>query len=215
MPSFPLELKAIAKKEKCLVLISTGENGTTTPNGNINVDCEIGLELTIQPDEGYKLRDILVNGKNKNSEVIENKFNIKDIQGKFVTVTATFEKIKYKVDIEIIGNGRVESEHDLNDIEYGENVILNLISDSTHEVKEVYVDDTLYNLEDLKIELNEIKSNIKIKIIFDEIKKEQITVEKGGFSCSKKENSSGGLFDFMFTMFSIILFMFIKRKIYK
>ena len=117
--------------------------------------------------------------------------------------------------MEIIGKGKVVSESDLSRIPYDGNVLLTVLSNDGYFISEVYLDDNLIRLEDNLLELNNVKSNAKVKVVFEKINEERRNDKNGGFSCSKKENSSGGMADFLLVMFTMIGFVFIKKRIYK
>ena len=42
---------------------SAGENGTISPSGNLSVRGDLGQTFTFTPDKGYRVADVLVNGK--------------------------------------------------------------------------------------------------------------------------------------------------------
>lgn len=215
MPAVSVQLKAVAVPKKCLIIISSSLNGKITPSNNKSVDCEIGTELQLEANEGYELKKLMINGENKVNNVINNRYRVKNIRERYVVINAVFEEILYKVNLEIIGKGKVVSESDLSRIPYDGNVLLTVLSDDGYFISEVYLDDNLIRLEDNLLELNNVKSNAKVKVVFEKINEERKNDKNGGFSCSKKENSGGGMADFLLVMFTMIGFVFIKKRIYK
>lgn len=218
MPAVSFELTAKATPKKCLIIISSTKNGKITPSNNRSVDCELGVDLELEADEGYKLKELSINGENKSSFVINNKYRVKNIKERYVIINAVFDEQIYKIDLEIEGKGKVESKSDLNKIKYDGSFSLNLISDVGYKISEVYIDDVLQDVYGDTLEINNVKSDVKVKVVFAKLEEDTTTesaMNSGGFSCSKKENNNGSIADFLLVIFTMLGFVFIKKRIYK
>ena len=73
------------------------------------------------------------------------------------------------------------------------------------------------DIQNNKLEISDIKADSTVRVVFEKIEQNtnEIIIKTSGFSCAKQENSSGGTADFMFIVFTMLGFIFVKRRIYK
>ena len=76
---------------KYTVSLSGDDNGTLTSNAENNKIAKgSNLIITVQPNEGYEIDTLLVNGANKTQSIVNNAYTIENVSAD-VTATATFK----------------------------------------------------------------------------------------------------------------------------
>ena len=77
------------------VSASAGENGTISPSGDLSVRSDLGQTFTFTPDKGYRVADVLVNGKSVGALRSYTFATVRKDQ----TIEVIFEKIPAFVDV--------------------------------------------------------------------------------------------------------------------
>lgn len=119
MPASNVEIKAVFEAVPTAYSITIGAAIT---NGSVSADRMTALEnetitLTVTPNEGYKLKSLMVDGSNVTTQVVNNQYAF-SMPGRNVTVSATFQVIEYPVKVQgvmvtalnksdVLGNGTV------------------------------------------------------------------------------------------------------------
>jgi hypothetical protein len=79
------------------ITVTAGENGTISPEGAFVVSGGSDQLFTITPDAGYKVSNLLVNGKSVKGEIVANTYTLANIE-QDTTVDVTFKKVEVKDD---------------------------------------------------------------------------------------------------------------------
>jgi len=208
----------VLEKIKYVINVSIEGEGTVTPNGDVEVREGENKHLTFEPSEGYKVKEIVVDDAYLNDSNLEKAIN----EGYTFTnvysdhsIKISFEKKKYKIDVEILGKGNYESEYNFEEVEHGDSVTMELIPDKGHQIDQVWANDELLDITSNTLTLENINDDIELIIIF---KEKNIAVDSAitikGLSCSKGEDG-GSIYDFLFVMITILGIAIPKKKIFK
>lgn len=92
MPAGDVELTAVASIKQCgISIFSTGNGSVNPPLEDYIVDFGSDFELTMMPEQGYKLKLLKINGVNYTEDVVDNKYTIKDIFIEYITIVIEFD----------------------------------------------------------------------------------------------------------------------------
>ena len=75
--------------------VAEGEQGTISPLGAVEVEEGSSKEFEMKPNEGYAVKDVVVDGKSVGSRT---KYTFEEVLANGHTITATFEKEMYAED---------------------------------------------------------------------------------------------------------------------
>lgn len=157
------------------------------------------IEIEVEAEEGYILKSVTVLDADENSVAItNNKFTMPDSD---VTVSVEFEKLEYTVAIEASENVTVTPNKDVT-VKYGENVELAIVADEGYKITSVKVDDVEQELVDGKLTLANVKANVKVAVVAEQIiydvtdgAKQEVAISEDTEEVSFKINCEFSLFD--------------------
>ncbi|MBO7151340.1 MAG: hypothetical protein J6V77_00740, partial [Clostridia bacterium] len=118
-----------------IVSASAGENGTITPAGNITVDYGEEITFTFMPDEGYKVKDVKLDGESIGKTMTCRFVGV----SKNHTISVSFEKDSYTLTATASTYGTITPNGDTSVI-YGEDITYTFTPYEGYEVKDVRVD---------------------------------------------------------------------------
>lgn len=154
-------IEAIFKLHTYDIEVIQGANGKIEPTTS---EVEFGSNQTfkILPDEGYEVKDVIVDG---NSVGAVSTYNFVDVREKH-TITAVFEIKKYTIIVEHSTNGIVTPA--TTNVEYGKEITFFIQPDVGYEIKDVLIDNVSVG-PNLAYTFDEVKSSHTIVAIFEEI----------------------------------------------
>ena len=142
MPASEVTVSATFKKIDYAINIANNiENGkVSVTSGATTANYGDEVALTIEPAIGYELDKLTVEDANNNTiTVTDNKFTM---PASAVTVSATFKKIDYAINIaNNIENGKVSVASGATTANYGDEVTLTITPDKGYELDVLYVKD--------------------------------------------------------------------------
>ena len=145
------------------IVVEQAENGSISPNGNNIITCEDKHTYIFTPNEGYKIKDVKIDGISIGPI---NYYTFSNVDTSH-TISVEFEIIKLNIQTTIDGEGAISSETPLEGINYGEDVELTILSKRGWNLDAVIIDGNKVEVVNNKIMLQEIKSDIKIIIMFE------------------------------------------------
>ena len=89
-----IEFTANATIEQFEITIEINSNGNITPSTNQPINYGDRLELLIEAEYGYKLVQLLDDGVDVSSQVVDNKYTISNVTKNHI-ISATFDLITY------------------------------------------------------------------------------------------------------------------------
>ena len=101
------------------VTVSVGDNGTVSPSGSVVVERGEDLELTITPDDGYRIASVILDGTDVTSEVKDSVFILSNVVSDH-SVRVEFEVITYTVTVTAGENGSADPTTSV--VEYGKSL---------------------------------------------------------------------------------------------
>ena len=101
------------------VTVSVGDNGTVSPSGSVVVERGEDLELTITPDDGYRIASVILDGTDVTSEVKDSVFILSNVVSGH-SVRVEFEVITYTVTVTTGENGSADPTTSV--VEYGKSL---------------------------------------------------------------------------------------------
>ena len=101
------------------VTVSVGDNGTVSPSGSVVVERGEDLELTITPDDGYRIASVILDGTDVTSEVKDSVFILSNVVSGH-SVRVEFEVITYTVTVTAGENGSADPTTSV--VEYGKSL---------------------------------------------------------------------------------------------
>ncbi|WP_400218539.1 InlB B-repeat-containing protein [Methanomethylophilus alvi] len=101
------------------VTVSVGDNGTVSPSGSVVVERGEDLELTITPDDGYRIASVILDGTDVTSEVKDSVFVLSNVVSGH-SVCVEFEVITYTVTVTAGENGSADPTTSV--VEYGKSL---------------------------------------------------------------------------------------------
>lgn len=101
------------------VTVSVGDNGTVSPSGSVVVERGEDLELTITPDDGYRIASVILDGTDVTSEVKDSVFVLSNVVSGH-SVRVEFEVITYTVTVTAGENGSADPTTSV--VEYGKSL---------------------------------------------------------------------------------------------
>ena len=134
-------ISAEFEKQKFAVNIVCDIGGSVSPDSTIMLEYGQNKNFIIVPDEGYRIKDVLLDGT---SVGCVSTYQLENVTGSH-TLSATFERIKLNIIIQAEGKGSVTLANG-STVEYGQSVTLNFIPDENQEVKMVYANGRLINV---------------------------------------------------------------------
>ena len=165
---------------------------TTLSNGKVYCDGEevqnttqtfnkgTSVELLFQPNEGYRLRQLTLDGTDVTSNVVDNKYTISDIS-KDINVNVVFESIPpmtYTLSITSSGNGTVGySDYSITEgtksyyVDEGTSALLTITPNSGFRVGSLKVNgaDITPYMSNNKYTISNIQQNISVSVTFEAI----------------------------------------------
>ena len=117
------------------IFTKVGEGGKILPSGVITLEPHESFYFYIVPDTGYKVKSVIVDGQSYGEEYIHGFVNVVSNH----TIEAVFEKLKYEIKVEVLGNGHVEPGGPVL-VEFNDNKSFNFIPDEGFDVSEVFID---------------------------------------------------------------------------
>ena len=116
------------------------------------------------PNEGYNIKEVFIDGEPCGSL---SQYTFYDIDKKH-SIEVIYEIKTYVIVIRVYGNGFATSRQNLNKVEYGENIVIDLLPDNKNEVNYVLVNSEKMEPKDNKLTLENITSNIEVLVMFKE-----------------------------------------------
>lgn len=156
-------ISAEFEKQKFAVNVVCELGGTISPDSTIMLEYGQNKNFIIVPDEGYRIKDVLLDGT---SVGCVSTYQLENVTGSH-TLTATFEKIKFNVIIQTEGKGNVTIANG-STIEYGQSVTLEFIPEENQEVKTVYANGKVINVVGGRATIQNVTENQIITVKFAE-----------------------------------------------
>ena len=120
------------------VTVSVGDNGTVSPSGSVVVERGEDLELTITPDDGYRIASVILDGTDVTSEVKDSVFILSNVVSGH-SVSVSFERIVYAVEISCGVGGSVSPSGDV-PVAYGDDLSITISPDAGYALFSVTLD---------------------------------------------------------------------------
>ena len=156
----------IPEGESYIITASSGENGHISNLGKRYVTSGESVTYYFQPDEGYKVKSIIVDGEPLEGD----EFSLAVKEGyTFLNVTSNheicveFEKIKYLITVERAANGSITP--DTSYFEYGSSATFTITPNDGYYTKYLLIDDKIYTTNIEEYTFNNIVLFLKIRYI--------------------------------------------------
>ena len=161
------------------VTVSVGDNGTVSPSGSVVVERGEDLELTITPDDGYRIASVILDGTDVTSEVKDSVFILSNVVSGH-SVSVVFERIVYAVEISCGVGGSVSPSGDV-PVAYGDDLTISIVPDEGYRISKVTLDgeDVTSSVTGQELVLREVKSNHDVTVAFEKITY-TVAVSSGG-----------------------------------
>ena len=161
------------------VTVSVGDNGTVSPSGSVVVERGEDLELTITPDDGYRIASVILDGTDVTSEVKDSVFILSNVVSGH-SVSVSFERIVYAVEISCGVGGSVSPSGDV-PVAYGDDLTISIVPDEGYRISKVTLDgeDVTSSVTGQELVLREVKSNHDVTVAFEKITY-TVAVSSGG-----------------------------------
>lgn len=161
------------------VTVSVGDNGTVSPSGSVVVERGEDLELTITPDDGYRIASVILDGTDVTSEVKDSVFILSNVVSGH-SVSVSFERIVYAVEISCSVGGSVSPSGDV-PVAYGDDLTISIVPDEGYRISKVTMDgeDVTSSVTGQELVLREVKSNHDVTVAFEKITY-TVVVSSGG-----------------------------------
>ena len=162
------------------VTVSVGDNGTVSPSGSVVVERGEDLELTITPDDGYRIASVILDGTDVTSEVKDSVFILSNVVSGH-SVSVSFERIVYAVEISCGVGGSVSPSGDV-PVAYGDDLTISIVPDEGYRISKVTMDgeDVTSSVTGQELVLREVKSNHDVTVAFEKITY-TVAVSSGGY----------------------------------
>jgi hypothetical protein len=112
--------------------ISSG--GKITPSGSVNVKYGDSITFTITPDIGYKIKDVLIDGKSVGPVT---SYTFENVDSDH-TIEAIFELNVFKITTIVSEGGKITPSNP--EVKYGDSITLEFIPDPGYEIEDVIID---------------------------------------------------------------------------
>jgi len=114
---------------------TAGPHGSISPSGQIEVDHGGSQTFTMTPDPGYEIEDVLVDGISVGPVSSYTFFMVTSKQ----SISVSFKRTTYVVSASAGSFGDIDPQGDIV-VEYGDNILFNMLPDPGYEVEGVFVD---------------------------------------------------------------------------
>ncbi|WP_400202857.1 InlB B-repeat-containing protein [Methanomethylophilus alvi] len=149
------------------VTVSVGDNGTVSPSGSVVVERGEDLELTITPDDGYRIASVILDGTDVTSEVKDSVFILSNVVSGH-SVSVVFERIVYTVEISYGVGGSVSPSGDV-PVAYGDDLSITISPDAGYALFSVTLDgdEVTSEVKDSVYVLSDVTSNHAVRVYFE------------------------------------------------
>ena len=149
------------------VTVSVGDNGTVSPSGSVVVERGEDLELTITPDDGYRIASVILDGTDVTSEVKDSVFILSNVVSGH-SVSVSFERIVYAVEISYGVGGSVSPSGDV-PVAYGDDLSITISPDAGYALFSVTLDgdEVTSEVKDSVYVLSDVTSNHTVRVHFE------------------------------------------------
>lgn len=144
------------------IITTSGANGTITPSEIVISGSRIKIEF--YPDEGYKVKDVIVDGMRVGAVEFYLFENINSAH----SISVTFEIKTYSVRLLTEGEGTLTCEDALDIVGYGSSREIVVASNEGYRLEAVYVNGERADVTGGKVALSDIKSDLTVKAVFVE-----------------------------------------------
>jgi len=117
------------------ITATAGPGGRISPSGNVLVNCGSSRTFTITPDNCYKIRDVLVDGRSIGPVSSYTFTNVTENH----TISVTFERITYTITATAGSGGTISPSGNVS-VNCGESITFTITPNSGFRIKDVIVD---------------------------------------------------------------------------
>ncbi len=169
-PTYSLSIKSIGNG-------SVSYSGTTIRNRTSSFTVNEGSSATISfsPDDGYRIKSVLVNNSDVTSYIWSNKYTITSIS-KNTTVEVEFEAVGYTLSITSAGNGSasyngttIRSKTSSFTVNEGASATITFTPDKGYQIKSVKVNNSAVSVSNNQYTVKNITSNTTVSVEFEVI----------------------------------------------
>ena len=136
--------------------------GNIASTGNNTMTCFDVVTYTFTPSEGYKIKDVILNGESIGAV---SSYTFADVYSD-QTLRVEFEIIKNDVDVSVDGQGSVSSDNTLTDILFGEGRTLTLTPEKGWKVSSVFINGERVEIGNNQLVLEHIKEDAHVVVVF-------------------------------------------------
>lgn len=145
------------------IVASAGVGGTVTPSGTTNVLCGDSQSVTVRPNEGYRIANIVVDGVAVS--VTDTVITFSDVTANH-TVIATFTPLVYTVTATTGVGGSISPTSA--QVTHGSSISLQITPDACYEIAEVMVNGTLVAISN-PVELTNVTADQSVNVTFNQL----------------------------------------------
>ena len=160
--SYTAVYKAIPKEYT--ISVSSSENGTVTSSGNGIVTCLDVLTYTFTSNEGYKIKDVKVDGVSVGAVSTYTFAGVTENR----TLSVEFETIQNKIVLSIEGKGSATSDKALNEVIFGDNRTITFVPEKKWKILCAFVNGERVAITDNQLTLTSIKEEMQVVVVFEE-----------------------------------------------
>ena len=119
------------------ITASAGANGTITPNGTINVDHGDSEAFDIEPNTGYRIDEVLIDGTNNPEAVSSGSYTFNNVTTNH-TITASFTLSTYTVTLPTV-TGATINPHSTSPVPYNGNFSFSIVLNPAYSQSNIIV----------------------------------------------------------------------------
>lgn len=169
MPESDLTVYAKWDIKIYVITATAGENGKITPKGESGVKYGGFIKYEFQPNFGYHISSISVDGVTLSEEELTHAINkgytFNDVKNHH-TIGVNFDINKYRVTFTVEGPGEFNTDQQLTDVTHGEDRLFTINTDTTKYKAKIYVNGELADYDEDQFLLENINQNTNIKVEF-------------------------------------------------
>ena len=167
----------VTKNQKIEVAFTNSyliSSNVSAGNGTITQSTTVGygnsVTFTITPDEGYKIKDVKIDGVSVGAVSFYIFTNVK----KVYTISVEFEIKKFNITVNVEGQGNLSCDSTLENVPYGEVRVFTISAYESWELSKVYVNGEIVDISGNTLTISQIDKDITIRAVFTEKVKEPV-----------------------------------------
>ena len=186
-------IKAVYEIDAFTISVTATGFGSVSPAGEQIVEWSSNKTFTFMPNEGYKIKEIIVDGQNKGAISSYTFTNVKENH----TIEAVFERIYFTLTIESNEGGQISPNGEIQ-IGYGDSQTITITPNASFKIESIKLDGVEIEIKNT-ITLTDVKKDYRLQVKFIEIFTITSSIMGEGSATPTTEVLQGGQFRVEFT----------------